>query len=55
VDASGETVEGYLADMRKHRPRFLPRAFSVRRRIRWCGPRHHHPLQSGPLTAASAS
>ena len=28
VDASAETVYGYLADMREHHPRFLPRAFS---------------------------
>ena len=28
VDASAETVYGYLADMREHHPRFLPPAFS---------------------------
>jgi Polyketide cyclase / dehydrase and lipid transport len=28
VDASAETVYGYLADMREHHPRFLPSAFS---------------------------
>lgn len=28
VDASAETVYGYLADMRQHHPRFLPPAFS---------------------------
>jgi hypothetical protein len=28
VDASTETVYGYLADMREHHPRFLPPAFS---------------------------
>lgn len=28
VEASAETVYGYLADMREHHPRFLPRAFS---------------------------
>jgi hypothetical protein len=29
VDASAETVYGYLADMREHHPRFLPPAFSA--------------------------
>jgi Polyketide cyclase / dehydrase and lipid transport len=28
VDASAETVYGYLADMREHHPQFLPPAFS---------------------------
>ena len=28
VDASADTVYGYLADMREHHPRFLPPAFS---------------------------
>jgi hypothetical protein len=28
VDASAETVYGYLADMREHHPRSLPPAFS---------------------------
>lgn len=28
VDASAETVYGYLADLREHHPRFLPPAFS---------------------------
>jgi hypothetical protein len=28
VDASADTVYGYIADMREHHPRFLPPAFS---------------------------
>ena len=28
VDAPADTVYGYIADMRDHHPRFLPRAFS---------------------------
>src|ERR1700739_1807821 len=28
IDAPADTVYGYLADMREHRPRFLPSAFS---------------------------